>query len=158
NQGSMFILYLPAAYTPPRTARKLQPPGSESPGSLLPGRSAPTLKSTPTTPTPTGPGALQRQNDDRAGGDDTADGNGRLSAAALLDQPPVEPKLDLLVNEVGDDRDDLLPGDRVLLIVENDLGFARFLLDIAREKGFKGLVTSLGAATLALTREYKPHA
>ena len=50
------------------------------------------------------------------------------------------------VNEVGDDRDDIQPGDRVLLIVENDLGFARFLLDAAREKGFKGLVTSLGAA------------
>ena len=44
----------------------------------------------------------------------------------------------------------------MLLIVENDLGFARFLLDAAREKGFKGLVTSLGAAALALAREYKP--
>src|SRR5439155_13548616 len=39
-----------------------------------------------------------------------------------------------------------------------DIGFARFLLDAAREKGFKGLVTSLGAAALALTREYKPDA
>ena len=46
----------------------------------------------------------------------------------------------------------------MLLIVENDLGFARFLLDAAREKGFKGLVTSLGAAALALAREYKPDA
>ena len=63
-----------------------------------------------------------------------------------------------LVNEVGDDRDNIQPGDRVLLIVENDLGFARFLLDAAREKGFKGLVTSLGAAALALAREYKPDA
>jgi CheY-like chemotaxis protein len=63
-----------------------------------------------------------------------------------------------LVNEVGDDRDNIRPGDRVLLIVENDLGFARFLLDSAREKGFKGLVTSLGAAALAMTREYKPSA
>ena len=46
----------------------------------------------------------------------------------------------------------------MLLIVENDLGFARFLLDAAREKGFKGLVTSLGAAALAMAREYKPDA
>ena len=30
--------------------------------------------------------------------------------------------------------------------------------DIARERGFKGLVTSLGAAALALTPEYKPDA
>ena len=50
------------------------------------------------------------------------------------------------------------PGDRVLLIVENDLAFARFLLDAAREKGFKGLVTSLGAGALTLAREYKPDA
>jgi len=73
-----------------------------------------------------------------------------LSPSAL--EPPV------LVNEAGDDRDTIEPGDRVLLIVENDLGFSRFLLDTAREKGFKGLVTSLGAAALALTREYKPTA
>ena len=46
----------------------------------------------------------------------------------------------------------------MLLIVENDLAFARLLLEAAREKGFKGLVTSLGAAALALTREYKPDA
>ena len=50
------------------------------------------------------------------------------------------------------------PGDRVLLIVENDLNFARFMLETAREKGFKGLVTSLGAAALAMTRDYKPDA
>ena len=62
----------------------------------------------------------------------------------------------VLVNEVGDDRNFIQPGDRVLLIVENDLGFARFLLDIARERGFKGLVTSLGAAALAMTHDYKP--
>src|SRR5207244_13353617 len=61
-------------------------------------------------------------------------------------------------NEVGHDRDNLQPGDRVLLIVEDDVGFARFLLDAARDKGFKGLVTSLGAAALAMAREYKPDA
>ena len=63
-----------------------------------------------------------------------------------------------LVNEVGDDRDDIRPGDRVLLIVENDLGFARFLLDAARDKGFKGLVTARGAAALALAESLKPDA
>jgi CheY-like chemotaxis protein len=31
-------------------------------------------------------------------------------------------------------------------------------LDAAREQGMKGLVTSLGAAALAMAREYKPHA
>ena len=62
------------------------------------------------------------------------------------------------LNEVGDDRNDIHPGDRVLLIVENDLGFARFLLEAARERGFKGLVTSLGATALAMSRDHKPAA
>jgi CheY-like chemotaxis protein len=42
--------------------------------------------------------------------------------------------------------------------VENDPGFARFLLDAAREKGFKGLVTARGAVALTLAREYNPDA
>ena len=69
-----------------------------------------------------------------------------------------QPDPPVMVNEAGDDRDSIVAGDRVLLIVENDLAFSRFLLDTAREKGFKGLVTSLGASALALTREYKPTA
>src|SRR5438552_3678457 len=63
-----------------------------------------------------------------------------------------------LVNGVGDDRQAIQPGDRVLLIVENDLAFARVVLTAGREKGFKGLVTSLGAAALAMAREYMPDA
>ncbi|MDP9128736.1 MAG: response regulator, partial [Pseudomonadota bacterium] len=75
---------------------------------------------------------------------------------------PIEPAIDTdhghLINEIGDDRDAIQPADRVVLIVENDSGFARFLLETAREKGCKALVTSLGAAALALTADYKPDA
>jgi HAMP domain-containing protein/signal transduction histidine kinase/DNA-binding response OmpR family regulator len=63
-----------------------------------------------------------------------------------------------LVNELGDDRDNIHRGDEVLLIVENDAGFARVLLDAAREAGFKALVTSLGGAALTMTQEYSPSA
>ncbi len=61
-------------------------------------------------------------------------------------------------NEANDDRDAIEQGDRVLLIVENDLPFARLLLDAARAKGFKGLVTSIGAGALTLAAQYKPSA
>ena len=64
----------------------------------------------------------------------------------------------LLANEALDDRDNIQPGDTVLLIVENDLTFARFLLEAAREKGCKGLVTSQGAGALALARDHMPDA
>jgi CheY-like chemotaxis protein len=60
------------------------------------------------------------------------------------------------VNEAGDDRDDIQPGDRVVLIVENDLGFAKILLEAARQKGFKGIVSGTGAAALAMVREFQP--
>ncbi len=62
------------------------------------------------------------------------------------------------LNEADDDRDSIQQGDLVLLIVENDLAFARFLLDAARAKGFKGLVTSRGAGALTLVSQFKPSA
>ncbi len=61
-----------------------------------------------------------------------------------------------MANEVKDDREEIQAGDRVLLIVENDAGFARILLDAARAQGFKGLVTPLGATALAMVRDHKP--
>jgi HAMP domain-containing protein/signal transduction histidine kinase/CheY-like chemotaxis protein len=64
----------------------------------------------------------------------------------------------IAANEANDDRDTIQQGDLVLLIVENDLAFARFLLDAARAKGFKGLVTSMGAGALTLANQYKPSA
>jgi CheY-like chemotaxis protein/signal transduction histidine kinase len=60
--------------------------------------------------------------------------------------------------DYADDREDIKPGDRVLLIVEDDIAFSRFLYDLAHEKGFKALVTSRGANALALARELKPSA
>ncbi len=68
------------------------------------------------------------------------------------------PEPTLLANEAQDDRDAIQPGDTVLLIVENDIAFARFLLEAVREQGCKGLVTSQGAGALALARDYMPDA
>ena len=44
------------------------------------------------------------------------------------------------------------PEDRVLLIVENDENFARFLVDLAHENGFKALVATKGADAMALVQ------
>ncbi|HLL71780.1 MAG TPA: HAMP domain-containing protein [Pyrinomonadaceae bacterium] len=62
------------------------------------------------------------------------------------------------VSDIADDRNQIFDGERVVLIVEDDLNFARILLDLAREKNFKGLVATRGDAALALARKYKPDA
>jgi HAMP domain-containing protein/signal transduction histidine kinase/CheY-like chemotaxis protein len=72
--------------------------------------------------------------------------------------PSNEPDSTLLINQAGDDRHDIQPTDRLVLIVENDLSFARFLLDTAHKAGYKGIVTPLGAAALVMMTDYKPHA
>ena len=58
--------------------------------------------------------------------------------------------------DVADDRNNIKPGDRVALIIEDDAPFAQVLLDIAHEGGFKGVVASQGSAALWLAHRYKP--
>jgi CheY-like chemotaxis protein len=59
---------------------------------------------------------------------------------------------------VVDDSENIRPGDRVLLVVENDLTFARFVMDAAKARGFRVLLATRGAAALALARDRKPDA
>ena len=59
---------------------------------------------------------------------------------------------------IDDDRNVIQPGDPVLLIVEDDITFARILLDLAHEKNLKALIALRGSAALALAREFKPGA
>ena len=60
--------------------------------------------------------------------------------------------------DVGGDRDDLQPGDRLVLIVEHDPKFASILLEMAHQIGFKGLITSRGEMALELAQSTKPDA
>jgi len=59
---------------------------------------------------------------------------------------------------IPDDRDDIEEGDSVLLIVEDDPHYARILLGMARDKGFKAIVANRGGQALSLAREYLPTA
>ncbi|HEY9786610.1 MAG TPA: response regulator, partial [Candidatus Obscuribacterales bacterium] len=79
----------------------------------------------------------------------------------LLNEPHgrvrVETSL-LLEPQVADDRDDVQAGDRVLLIIEDDIHFADFLLDVAHEHGFKGLIAVRGEQGLDMARRFSPNA
>ncbi|MCU1270473.1 MAG: two-component hybrid sensor and regulator [Acidobacteriaceae bacterium] len=81
---------------------------------------------------------------------------GRLNAPAL--QLASVKVVEHPVERIPDDRENLQPGDAVLLIVEDDPHYARVLCDLARDKGLKVLVATKGAEALALAREYHPTA
>jgi len=57
---------------------------------------------------------------------------------------------------IPDDRNDLSPGDKVLLIVEDDTNFAKALLEYCRKNGYKGVVVVRGDAAITMARTYKP--
>ncbi|MDX2092642.1 MAG: HAMP domain-containing protein [Kofleriaceae bacterium] len=71
-------------------------------------------------------------------------------------EPPAPPTP--LARSVHDDYDTLEPGDRVLLIVEDDITFAVTLLEVGRMSGFKGVVATSGTQALELSRTVKPDA
>ena len=63
-----------------------------------------------------------------------------------------------VIEQLGDDRLNLEPGDTILLIVEDDPHYARVLIDLARDKGFKVLVANRGAEALDLAKQFQPTA
>jgi CheY-like chemotaxis protein len=66
--------------------------------------------------------------------------------------------VELAIERIADDRDNLQPDDAILLIVEDDPHYARVLVDLSHDKGFKVLVAMGGAEALALAREFHPTA
>ncbi len=62
------------------------------------------------------------------------------------------------IEVIQDDRNNIQPGDSVLLIVEDDVRYARIVCDLSREEGFKVLVALRGAEALTLAREFHPTA
>ncbi|MGZ9043431.1 MAG: response regulator [Telluria sp.] len=57
-----------------------------------------------------------------------------------------------------DDRSLVAPGDPSVLIIEDDERFAKVVLEFAREKNFKVIVTHQGDSALSLARDYLPSA
>lgn len=59
---------------------------------------------------------------------------------------------------IEDDRKNIVSGDKVVLIIEDDLNFATVLRNQARNKGFKSIAASTGEDGLKLAQEYVPSA
>jgi CheY-like chemotaxis protein/HAMP domain-containing protein/putative methionine-R-sulfoxide reductase with GAF domain len=79
---------------------------------------------------------------------------------------PVEKKAEPVIpthvpsphKEAEDDRYHIRETDKTILIIEDDEPFAKVLLDIAREKGYKGIMAHQGNTGLSLARYYRPDA
>ncbi|WP_157360136.1 HAMP domain-containing protein [Caldimonas brevitalea] len=137
GKGSVFTLFLPQSLNPQRASRAAK----SAAGDAARDQAAKALQG----PAPRGLAA-------QAGGVATP------RAAALTPVPDADVQEGLAPNLAQDDRDEITPGDRVLLIVENELSFAKVMLESAREHGFKGLVSTSGTHALAMTYEYQPAA
>jgi HAMP domain-containing protein/CheY-like chemotaxis protein/signal transduction histidine kinase len=134
NIGSTFTLYLPynrAGFINYEQTRQPQP-----------ARLAPPPQQPSAAPAPT----MLLEAD--------ADTGGAVTTIALSD--PANSLVEYAT--MLDDRGLIVPGDPSVLIVEDDERFAKTLLEFAREKNFKGIVTHRGDSALSLARDYLPSA
>jgi signal transduction histidine kinase/DNA-binding response OmpR family regulator/CHASE3 domain sensor protein len=64
--------------------------------------------------------------------------------------------VDTIPQEIDDDRDNIQPDDKVILIVEDDTPFAKTLLDFTRKRNYKGLVAVRGDVGIEMAKTFKP--
>ncbi|HEU4747584.1 MAG TPA: response regulator, partial [Gemmatimonadaceae bacterium] len=156
GKGSTFTLFLPARYIAPERGPDWEPSdsseyisssrqGAPQSSGRMSGQSNPHA-AVRTTPGPNSPQRAPARRDQRRnihGGDALQYRPERRSVAQTI---------------IPDDREMIEEGDRTVLIVENDQNFARVLLDMARDKGFKAVVELDGEAGLTAAREVRPDA
>ena len=137
NVGSTFTLYLPynragfinyEATRQPQPARLVAPSAAPASSST----SAPVVYALPEAAENGNVATIEVQ---------APSGSGLVEYASMLD-----------------DRGLIAPGDPSVLIVEDDDRFAKTVLEFAREKNFKGIVTHRGDSALSLARDYLPSA
>ncbi|GAA4752284.1 HAMP domain-containing protein [Flavisolibacter ginsenosidimutans] len=64
--------------------------------------------------------------------------------------------LNEIINEIGDDRNNIMPTDKVLLVVEDDVRFAKIMIEKAHESGLKAVVATGFGDVFELTNKYSP--
>ncbi len=128
GEGSIFTLYLPQTYVAQVSTVKSE------------------LQRTLPAP--------EKTNGASAGGGAGSDDQG----LDILLSVPAAPYAVVHDIEIDDDRNLIQPGDPVLLIVEDDVTFARILVDLAHDHGIRALVALRGSTALPLAREFVPGA
>ncbi len=156
GQGSTFVLYLPlrAPESGQNSRWSYQQIGAAQQNPLRAPESGQNSRGTPGGEP--GSGSGQRLERD---GESFAPKAARPDAAAQeAPQGSMPQETNPQPPAVADDRAAIKPGERTLLIIEDDARFADILLRAARDKGFKGIVAARGDDGLKLAGEFKPTA
>jgi len=85
--------------------------------------------------------------------------NGAGYTPAYVAPPVVLPErftVDHIPADVEDDRANIVAGDKVILIIEDDTPFAKTLLNFTRKRDYKGIVAVRGDIGIELANLYKP--
>jgi HAMP domain-containing protein/signal transduction histidine kinase/DNA-binding response OmpR family regulator len=64
--------------------------------------------------------------------------------------------LNEIINDVGDDRNNIVPSDKVVLVVEDDIRFAKIMVEKAHEMDLKVVVATNFGDVFDLTNKYSP--
>ncbi|GAC1476943.1 MAG: HAMP domain-containing protein [Gemmatimonadaceae bacterium] len=161
--GSTFTLFIPARYVDPEGGpgpRPVPTPSTRAATSPAPSamRQIPRLPATPRAQSaePAGPRSGSSPPSDGATTSALSSGGewkDSHAGAALT-----EPATDESEPEVADDRHNLQVGDKTVLIIEDDRNFAGVVLEMAHDKGFKGVIALDGDSALRLAHNYRPDA
>jgi signal transduction histidine kinase/DNA-binding response OmpR family regulator/CHASE3 domain sensor protein len=85
----------------------------------------------------------------------------RIETTLVLQE---EPKADerikhlspTIPSDIDDDRESIIKGDKVILIIEDDTAFAKALLGFTRQRGYKGVITVRGDQGVEMALKYHP--
>ncbi len=126
GHGSTFTLFLPVDYNPAAIAKR------EKPSSLL-----------------------------QVGEYKLSEGN--LVPNTLQSVPTIKvneakdlDSMNEIINETGDDRNNINTGDRVVLVIEDDLRFGKIMIEKAHELGLKAVIATSFGQVFDLVNKYNP--
>ncbi|HYV52973.1 MAG TPA: response regulator [Chitinophagaceae bacterium] len=90
-----------------------------------------------------------------------AESSGSRDDVALQSVPTIKVSDDLdvlneIINDVGDDRNNILSTDKVVLVVEDDINFGKIMLEKAHEMDLKAVIATNFSEVFDLTNKYNP--
>ncbi|MGE5467527.1 MAG: response regulator [Ignavibacteria bacterium] len=135
GKGSVFTLYMPLSATAAHAAPQAAAPALAAPRPAAASVPAPEIVAAAAAPAPA-PAFAQ-----------AAPTPGRPEGGDLLYPAPIP-----------DERDTVAAGDKCILIVEDDLSFARILQGLIKERGFATVVAADGESGIALANRFQPSA